>query len=337
MKKGVTLKDIAERLNMSISTVSKALNNGPSISKPTKERVYKKAKEWNYIPNESARNFKLNKSFTIGLIIPDLLDQFYILAINGVEEIAAKENYSIILTQSHENIEKEETIVNVMIKNRIDGIIIAITKNTVDMTLFQKLKSIGIPVVCIAREPQNYSLNYVCINNKEAAFKATNFLIKKGHTRIAHLMGPETLQVSQERLEGYKQALQKQKIPIDQNLIKIVDFTYSETADAIKQLMKLSFPPTGIFTFKNYITLDAIDYLKKRYPDKLDKIDFVSFGNLPLLKYLDHKPLASIDECSYEMGEAAARLLFEMINEEIDSPKEKPKKIEIPCRLVVHK
>jgi LacI family transcriptional regulator len=101
--------------------------------------------------------------------------------------------------------------------------------------------------------------------------------------------------------------------------------------------MKLSFPPTGIFTFKNYITLDAIDYLKKRYPDKLDKIDFVSFGNLPLLKYLDHKPLASIDECSYEMGEAAARLLFEMINEEIDSPKEKPKKIEIPCRLVVHK
>lgn len=335
MKKGVTLKDIAERLNMSISTVSKALSDGPSISGATKERVLKKAQEWNYIPNESARHFKLNKSFTIGLIIPDLMDQFYILAINGVEEVAAKENYNIILTQSHENIEKEEKIVNVMIKNRIDGIITAITKDTVNMSLFQKLKSIGIPVVCIAREPQNNSFNYVCINNEEAAFKATDFLIKKGHQRIAHLMGPDTMQVSQERLKGYKQALKKHKIPVDEDLIKVVDFTYAGNTGAIKQLMKLPCPPTGIFTFKNYITLDAIDYLKKRYPDKLDKIDFVSFGNLPLLKYLNHKPLASIDECSYEMGEAAARLLFEMINEKVD--KEKTEKIEIPCRLIIHK
>lgn len=337
MKKGVTIKDIAKRLNMSISTVSKALSNDASISTFTKERVHKLAQEWNYIPNESARHFKLNKSFTVGLIIPNLLDQFYVLAINGVEAVAENENYNVILSQSHEDVGKEEKITNVMIRNRVDGVIVAITKNTVDMLLFQKLISLGIPVVCIAREPKGPAFNYVSSNNREGAYKATDFLIKKGHKRIAHIMGPQSMQTSQVRLEGYKQALQKHKIPIDEELIKVVDFTETVTATAIKQLMKLASPPTAIFTFKNYITLDAIGCLKRKYPDKLDQIDFVGFGNLPLLQYLDHKPLASIEESSYEMGEEAARLLFQMINEKDDAVSETSQHIQIPCKLVVHK
>ncbi len=336
MKKGVTIKDIAKRLNMSISTVSKALSNDTSISTLTKERVHKLAQEWNYIPNESARHFKLNKSFTVGLIIPNLLDQFYVLAINGVEAIAEKENYNVILSQSHEEVANEEKITNGMIRNRVDGVIVAITKNTVDMLLFQKLISLGIPVVCIAREPKGPSFNYVSSNNQEGACKATDFLIKKGHRRIAHIMGPQSMQTSQVRLQGYKQSLQKHKMPIDQDLIKVVDFTDTSTVTAMKELMKLPSPPTGIFTFKNYITLDAIEYLKRKHPDRLDKIDFVGFGNLPLLQYLDHKPLASIEESSYEMGEEAARLLFQMINEKNDAENE-TQHIQITCKLVVHK
>jgi DNA-binding LacI/PurR family transcriptional regulator len=337
VKKGVTIKDIAKRLNMSISTVSKALSNDPSISVLTKERVNKLAQEWNYVPNESARHFKLNKSFTVGLIIPNLLDQFYVLAINGVEGVAEKENYNVILSQSHEDVGNEEKITNVMIRNRVDGVIVAITKNTVDMLLFQKLISIGIPVVCISREPKGPSFNYVSCNNLEGAYKATDFLIKKGHRRIAHIMGPTSMQTSQVRLEGYKQALQKHKIPVDEHLVKVVDFTEAATSAAMKELMKLPSPPTAIFTFKNYITLDAIDYLKRKHPDRLDKIDFIGFGNLPLLQYLDHKPLASIEERSYEMGEEAARLLFQMINEKNDLENAASQHIQIPCKLVVHK
>jgi DNA-binding LacI/PurR family transcriptional regulator len=215
MEKGKTLKDIAKKLNMSISTVSKALNNDACISTLTKERVQNQASEWNYIPNESARNLKLNKSFTVGLIIPDLLDPFYVLAVNGIEQIAVKENYNIILTQSHEKVETEENIVKVMIRNRVDGLIVAVSKETVDMLLFEKFKSVGIPVICIVREPQNHSFKYVSVNNEEGAFKATNFLIKKGHRRIAHLMAPKTLEISLIRLEGYKNALKKNSIPLD--------------------------------------------------------------------------------------------------------------------------
>ena len=116
MKKGVTIKDIAKKLNMSISTVSKALSNDINISAFTKERVQNLAKEWSYIPNEAARHFKLNKSFTIGLIIPDLLDQFYVLAINGVEKIAEKEKYNVIISQSHEDVGKEENILSALLK-----------------------------------------------------------------------------------------------------------------------------------------------------------------------------------------------------------------------------
>lgn len=336
MKKGVTLKDIAQKLNMSISTVSKALKDDSSISALTKKRVRKFADECNYIANESARHFQQNKSFTIGLIVPDLLDHFFVMAINGIEEIALKENYNLLLTQSHEDVKKEENIANVMIRNRVDGLIVAVTKNTVDMALFQKFKSVGIPVICIVREPQNHLFTHVSVDNVEGAFKATNFLIKRGHRRVAHIMGPATLQISLVRLEGYKKALKKNNIPLDLQLVKEVDFTKEDTEQAMKELMKLKSPPTAIFTFKNYITLDAIGFLKKKYPERLDKIDFTDFGNLPLFDYVEHKPVASVDEDFYEVGKQAALLLFKMINEEDENQNENIKSIEIPCRLVVH-
>lgn len=336
MKKGITLKDIALKLNMSISTVSKSLLNNNSISILTRERVKDLAKEWGYVANESARHFKLNKSFTIGLILPDLLDQFFVEAINGVEEIATKENYNIILAQSHEDLEKEEKIVNIMIKNRVDGLIVAVTKNTVDMALFQKFKLVAIPVIFIVREPQNHSFSYVSVNNIEGAFKATDFLIKKGHHRIAHLMAPKTMHISLVRLEGYKQALKKSMISLDMDLVKEVDFTKGETEKAMLELMEMKSPPTAIFTFKNYITLDAIRFLKKRFPDRLNSIDFTDFGNLPLFDYLDTKPIASIEENFYEVGKQATLLLFQMINEENESHNKDTKHIEIPCKLVIH-
>jgi LacI family transcriptional regulator len=335
MKKGITLKDIAMKLNMSISTVSKALSNDNSISNLTRERVQELAQEWNYIPNEAARRFKLNKSFTIGLIIPNLLDQFYVLAINGVEGIADKEKYNVILTQSHEDVMNEEKITNMMISNRVDGVIVAITKSTVNMQLFQKLISIGIPVVFIAREPQSDSFNFVSANNFEGAFMATKYLIKKGHRRIAHIMGPQSMQTSKVRFEGYKKALLKHNIPFDATLVKVVDFSEKSTAVVMKQLMTSEKPPTAIFTFKNYITLDAIEFLKNKYPAKLDEVDFVGFGNLPLLQYLDHKPIASIEENSYQIGLEAAQLLFKKITLQ-ESEEKGISHIKVPCKLVIH-
>jgi LacI family transcriptional regulator len=336
MKKGVTLKDIAGKLNMSVSTVSKALSGDLSISVLTRKRVHKLAGEWNYVPNEAARHFKLSKTFTIGLIIPSMLDQFYVLAINGAEKIAEMEKYNVIISQSHEDPANEEKIVDLMKRNRVDGLIVAITKNTNDMSPFQKLEDIGIPVVFFARPPKDDYFNYVTADNEGGAFKATEFLIKKKHKRIGHLMGPVSMQVSQIRFEGYKKALQKHHVPYDASLCKVVDFTPDSTYKAMNLLMKMKSPPTAIFTFKNYISLDGIEYLKKKFPKQLDKIDFAGFGNLPLFQYLDRKPAASIEENSFAMGMEAAQLVFRNIALQESEEKGISHHIKVPCKLVIH-
>jgi LacI family transcriptional regulator len=337
LKKAITIMDIAKKLNMSVSTVSKALNEDLSISILTRERVKKQADEWNYIPNEAARHFKLSKTFMLGLIIPNMLDQFYVLAINGAENIAAMEKYSVIISQSHEDLENEERIVDLMKRNRVDGVIVAITKATQNMAPFKKLEEIGIPVVFIARSPKDDSFNYIIADNEDGAFKATEFLIKKGHTRIGHLMGPKSLAVSYTRLEGYKNALKKFNLAFDPDLLKVVDLTEASTFQAMDWYMKMKVPPTAIFTFKNYVSLDAIEYLKKNYPTRLNKIDFAGFGNLPLFRYLDHKPVASIDESSYKMGQEGAKLLFQMINQSGTEQIRKVQHLQIKCSLLVHK
>lgn len=336
MNKAVTLKDLAVRLNMSVSTVSKALNDNVLISEITRERVKKLASEWNYTPNEVARNFKLNKTFTLGLIIPNMLDQFYVLAINGVEQIAGMEKYNVIVSQSHENPETEENIVELMKRNRVDGLIISTTKETQDMKLFHTLEAIGIPIVFLARSPKENSFDSVTADNEAGAFEATDFLIKKGHKRIAHLMGPVSMGASQTRFNGYKKALQKNGIYFDPDLVKVVTLTTRSTFNAMIDLMKLKNPPTGIFTFKNYLSIDAIEYLRRHHPSKIKKIDFAGFGKLPLLQYLAKKPAASIDENSYQIGLEAAKLLFKKIDAQHTEQKKIPRHIKVPGKLVVH-
>lgn len=337
MKKAVTLKDIAKRLNMSISTVSKALNNDSSISGMTTERVKKLVAEWNYIPNEAARHFKLKRTFTIGLIIPTMLDEFYIPAINGAENIAVAEKYNVIILQSHEDPSNENKILELMMRNRVDGLIVAITKKTVDLSPFLKMQSAGIPVVFFVRPPNENIFDYVIVDSEEGAFTATEFLINKKHKRIGHLMGPASLAISHLRLNGYKQALEKNKIKFDPELVIDVNLTEEATFSAMAKFMKMKNPPTAIFSFKNYINLDAIEFLKKNYPKKVGKIDFTGFGNLPLFRYLDHKPVASIEENPYQIGLEAAKLLIKKIDSGDTESVINSHPIIVPSQLIIHK
>ncbi len=336
MKKGVTIKDIARRLNMSISTVSKALNNNPVIAVLTRERVQKFARECNYIPNEAARHFQQNKSMNLGVIMPDLLDQFYVLAVNGIEDVAYKTNYNVIVTQSHERLRKEEMVIENMIRNRVDGVIIAVTKNTTSTEKFKRLLQTGIPVVFLSRSFYEPAFDYVCTNNEDGAMKAMKFLFGRGHRRIAHLMGPKTFQTSYLRLDGYKKALRRQGIGFSEELVEEVDLTPGQTIAAVDRLMQLKDPPTAFFTFKNYISLDVIRHLNKNFPERAKKIDVVGFGNLPLLQHLDHKPAASIDENSYQMGVKAAQRIFRNIQLKESGEDYPPCFIRVPCTLVVH-
>ena len=335
LKRPITIKDIAQKLNMSVSTVSKALNNDKAISTLTKQRVQELAKEWKYVPNDAARNFKQSKSFTIGVIIPDLMDQSYVMVINGIEKAAVKARYNVITTQSHENPELQENIVNTLISHRVDGIILSVAHGTTDMSVFERFDSVGIPVVYIARKPKDEHSYYVTSRNADGAFEATEFLIKKGHKKIAHLKGPADMYVSNVRQDGYKQALEENGIPYNDDLVRSINLSVESVHNCIDYLMHLNDRPTAILAYKTYNALDAIKYINEKYPKLKNSIDIIGFGNLSFIQYLDNKPTASVQEDSEGIGQAATEMLLKIISntseEEI-----KPNHILLPCKLVIY-
>lgn len=314
MKKGVTIIDIAKKLNMAPSTVSKALNDHHSISSITKERVKALATEWNYVPNEAARHFKQNKSQTLAVVIPNLLDQAFILIIRGIEKVAAQHHYNVIISESYDNAVKEAGIINDLISKRVDGVIIAIAKNSISVDKLKRLEEVGTPVTLICRPLSTTTFNIVTSDTEDGAVKMIRFLQKKGHKRIAHIMGPKSFETSNLRLQAYKKALEVAKIKFDPALVKESSFTEKSTAKAVDELIKMENAPTAIFVFKNYLSLDIINHLKVKHPNYLNQLAIVGYGELPLYRYLDHKPLASIDERPGLIGEKAADIVFQRIN-----------------------
>ena len=214
-----TIKEIAKHLNISASTVSRALHDHPSIGLRTKMRVKELAKQLNYEPNQTAIFFQQRKTFTIGVILPHLSESFFSEAISGIEDAASKNNYTVLLGQSHDDADNEKRIVETMKKHRVDGLLVSISKNTSSYQHFQSLKNSNIPVVFFDRIPNIPDIHYVACNMVSGTIQAIEYLFDKGHRVIGLLNGPEKLFASKERLEGYRQAMSKNRLKFDPSLI----------------------------------------------------------------------------------------------------------------------
>jgi LacI family repressor for deo operon, udp, cdd, tsx, nupC, and nupG len=309
-----TIKEIAKRLNVSISTVSRALHDHPSIGLRTKMRIQELAKELNYEPNQTAIFFQQGKTFTIGVILPDLSEAFFSSAISGIEDLASKNNYTVLMAQSHENEETEKKIVETMKNHRVDGLLVSISKNTSCYDHFEMLKKNNIPVVFFDRIPKISNIHYVACDMKTGTKEAVDFLLKKGHRIIGMINGPETLLACQDRLEGYLQAMKKNRLKFDPLLIVSSNLTTQNTYDAIKHLLSLKRKPTAIVTFNDYVALDAIQYAKQAKLKINKDICFVSYANLPLIHYMESSPLASVEQYPYLQGQKATETLLELIS-----------------------
>ena len=333
-----TIKEIAKRLNVSVSTVSRALHEHPSIGLRTKMRVQQLAKELNYEPNQTAIFFQQGKTFTIGVILPDLSEAFFSSAISGIEDFASKNNYTVLLAQSHDDEEKEKKIVETMKNHRVDGLLVSISKNTSRYDHFEMLKKYNIPVVFFDRIPKIPNIHYVACDMKTGTKEAVDFLLKKGHRIIGMINGPETLLACHERLEGYLQAMKKNRLKFDPSLIVSSNLTTQNTYDAIKQLLSLKRKPTAIVTFNDYVALDAIQYAK-HLKLKINKdICFVSYANLPLIHYMESSPLASVEQYPYLQGQKASETLLELItgNQMQEGNNIAYYKIILESQLVIH-
>ena len=296
----VTIMDIAKRLNISKSTVSRALSNHHSIGLRTKMRVRQLASELNYEPDNRAIFFKQRKTYLIGLILPSLSNSFFASLVSGVEDVAYQKKYTLLLGQSRDDQEIEKNIVETMKNHRVDGMLISISKSTTCYEHFMLLEKNNIPVVFIDRIPEMRNIHYRACKLENGMIEAVNFLASKGHKTIGLINGPENFSASKERHSAYLKALRENKIRPDQKLITCSDLTTEGNVAASKRLLALTKRPTAIITFNDYVALDAIDYCKQQNIKINTDICFVSFANQSICNYMDHPPIASVEQFPYQ-------------------------------------
>jgi len=336
LKKLPTIKEIAKRLNISASTVSRALHEHPRIGLRTRMRVQQLAKELNYQPNQRAIFFQQSKTFTIGVLLPELSEAFFSSAISGIEDAAHKKDYTVLLAQSHDDEEKEKKILETMKKHRVDGILMSIGKNICNYDHIQSLKNYGIPVVFFDRIPKLSNIHYVIADVQGGTKEAVDFLLKKGHRKIGMINGPESLLASRQRVQGYIDAFQKSRLKFDPLFIVSSNLTAQNTEEAMQYLLSLKRKPTAIVTFNDYVALDAIQYAKKVQLEINKDISFVSFANLPFIHYLDSPPLASVEQYPYLQGEKATEILLDLIAKNNDEENDAfSQKVIVESKLVV--
>lgn len=312
--KPATIKEIAKILNVSISTVSRSLSDHPSIGITTRLKVKKVAKELSYERNETAVFFQKGKTFTIGVILPDLSEAFFSSAISAIEDTAYKRNYTVLLAQSHDEYQKEKQLLEKMKSHRIDGLLVSVAKNTSTFEHFDMLKNCNIPVVFFDRIPPIPNIHYVSSNIETGTVEAVNYLLKRGHRSIGMINGPATLAASGERREGYIQAMLKNRLKFDPTLLLESDLTEEGTCISLDKLLQNKRKPSAIITFNDYISLYAIKHARSKQIKINQDIEFVSYSNLPLVNFMDHIPIASVEQFPYLQGQKATDVLLDLLS-----------------------
>jgi LacI family transcriptional regulator len=332
----VTIKQIARRLNISASSVSRALHDHPSIGYGTRIRVKQLAKELNYERNLTAIHFQKGKTFMIGVVLPDLTETFFSKAISGIEDIAVKSNYSVMFGQSHNSEDREKEIVNTMKRQRVDGLIVSIAKNTENYDHFEMLRKQGIPIFFFDCIPDLDNINYVACDMASGAENAVNFLLHSGHRVIGMLNGPEKLLASRQRVDGYCRALQKHSIAYDPALLIHTDLSTKGTATAMKTLLSLKRKLTAVVVFNDYSGLDAIRMVRERQGKGERKLTFVSCGTGAVMDTLRPPILASLEQFPYRQGEKAVESLLSLLGGPMSNVPSSPLAITMESQLIIN-
>jgi DNA-binding LacI/PurR family transcriptional regulator len=334
-----TIKEIARRLNVSVSTVSRALSDHPRIGLHTKTRVQELARELNYEPNAKAIFFKQKKSFIIGVILPFIKEEFFSEAISGIETAAMEHNYTILFGQSYDDPEREKTVVEAMKKQRVDGLIISLSKHTQHYDHLRALEKYDIPVVYFDRVPPFDKVHKVYCNLYKGTIEMVAWLFGSGYKRIALINGPAKLPASKERLKGFIEGVSKKKLKIDMQLVETTDLSKESTRAAMKKLLSLKNPPNAVITFNDYVHMDAVQYAQQQHIQVNKDIVFASYANLPITGYTAYPPLASIEQYPYGQGEKAMEIMMAILNDKMankNSGEEHFFVEEMPATLVMH-
>jgi len=309
----VTIKDLAKKLGISASTVSRALKNHPDISTDTKKAVNDLAKQLNYQPNTVALSLRQSKTNTIGVIIPEIAHFFFSTVVSGIEDIAYSKGYNVIITQSNESYEREVIDTQALFNSRVDGILISVARDTENFDHFTNLIQRNMPLVFFDRIIEGINACKVIVDDEQGAYEATQHLIEQGYKRIAHLAGPANLIISQNRLNGYKAAIADNKYLKDDSIVKICGLgTYEEAERITYELLDSRVPPDAIFANNDVAAYGAMTAIKKRKLHIPNDIAIVGFSNWRF-SGLIQPALSSVTQPGFKMGQEATKLLLKQI------------------------
>lgn len=313
--KPTTQRDIANVLGLSVSTVSRALNDFYGISAETKKLVLDYINEIEYYPNPMALKLRDCRSYSIGVIVSEIANSYFSQIINGIESVAYKKGYNVFVTQSHECFQQENTNIKQLISHSVDGILVSISSETTDFSGFNSLKEKGIPVVFFDRAPRDIYAHKIIVDNFEGAYKATEHLIKQGFHKIAHITNSSDLLIEEERIEGYKAALSNYNINYNPEYVFYCQRRKNireEVEAIVNQLLHLDNRPNAIFSASDKLSTEILIALKKRNITISKDMAFVGFTNMAEADIFEC-PLTTISQPALEIGEAAAKLLIGQI------------------------
>lgn len=311
MNKGkeTTIYDIAEKLNISVATVSRALKDDPVVSKKTKKKIFDMADELGYRSNHYASNLRRQKSNTIGVIVHELNSNFITSVLAGIEKVTYEAGYDLIITHSSETYAKEAANAKNLFHKRVDGLIASLAFDTTDLDHYKPFIDRGIPIMFFDRVEQDSNNTVVIIDNSKCGYLATQHLIEQGCKRIAHITSPLKRNVYAQRFKGYRDALFDHGIPFEEELLIINDLSEKAGVESALQIMKLDPLPDGIFITNDFVAAVCMRTLKEHGIRIPEDIAIVGFNNDAIAKLIE-PALTTINYPGIDMGEIAARNLI---------------------------
>lgn len=312
-EKEITIYDIANKLNISVATVSRALKDDPVVSKKTKKRIAELAEEMGYRSNHFARNLRSQTTNTIGVIVPRLDSHFMSTVISGIENVANSEEYNLIISQSSESFEREMANAKTMFNSRVDGLLVSLAYDTEGLNHFDVFFKRNIPLIFFDRVVEHENCTNILIDNRRAGNEATNHLIKQGCTRIVHITATPKRNVYVDRLEGYKQALLQSNIPFNEDYLIISNLSQEAGKAAAAKILQMKPLPDALFVANDNCAVGCMLALKQAGIKIPGDIAFVGFNNDPVSMVIEPN-LTTINYRGYEMGEVAARNLINHLN-----------------------
>ena len=307
-----TIRDVAELAGVHPSTVSRVINDDSRISEKTKNKVLLIIKKLGYTPNAIARGLKTKRTHTLGMLIPDITNPFFAEIARGVEDAANKNNFNVILCNTDDKLKKERTYLEILRGKRVDGLILG-TAHIKDKSILE-LEKKKFPYILVSRNIEGLDKNCVIVDDVAGGIMVTEYLIKLGYRKIAHITGPLTVRAAINRLEGYKFALEKYQIEYHEELVEEGDFRIKGGYQAMKKFLELPEPPTAIFAANDLLALGAIQAIQKKKYHIPEDFCIIGFDDIRLASFV-YPPLTTIRQPMLEMGALAVKMLLRIIEE----------------------